>query len=113
MTTWSVHGILQARILEWVAIPSSGDLPDSGIEPRSLALQADSLPSSLNHTLSLGFLKIILSIYLFLAVLGFSLVVASGGYSQLQCTDFSLPWLLLLRSIGLGCVGSVVATSRL
>ena len=29
----SVHGILQARILEWVAMPSSGDLPDPGIEP--------------------------------------------------------------------------------
>ena len=41
----SVHGILQARILEWVVIPSPGDLPDPGIEPRSPALQADSLPS--------------------------------------------------------------------
>ena len=26
----SVHGILQARILEWVAMPSSRDLPDPG-----------------------------------------------------------------------------------
>ena len=33
---FSVHGILQARILEWVAIPFSGDLPDPGIEPTSL-----------------------------------------------------------------------------
>ena len=42
----SVHGILQARILEWVAIPFSRVyLPDPGIEPRSLALRADSLPS--------------------------------------------------------------------
>ena len=44
----SVHGILQARILKWVAIPFSwvgGCLPDLGIEPRSPALQADSLPS--------------------------------------------------------------------
>ena len=41
----SVHGTLQARILEWVAIPFSGDLPDPGTEPRSPALQADSLPS--------------------------------------------------------------------
>ena len=37
----SVHGILQARILEWVAIPFSGDLPGSGTEPRSPALKAD------------------------------------------------------------------------
>ena len=42
---FSVHGILQTRILEWVAIPFSGDLPNPGIEPRSPALQADSLPS--------------------------------------------------------------------
>ena len=41
----SVHGILQTRILEWVAIPSLGDLSNSGIEPRSPALQVDSLPS--------------------------------------------------------------------
>ena len=35
------------RILEWVAIPSPGDLPDPGIEPGSPALQADSLPTEL------------------------------------------------------------------
>ena len=29
----SVHGILQARILEWVAIPSPGDLPNPRIKP--------------------------------------------------------------------------------
>ena len=36
-------GVLQAGILEWVAISSSGDLPNPGIEPRSPALQADSI----------------------------------------------------------------------
>ena len=41
----SVHGILQVRILEWVAIPFSGYLPNPGIKPRSPALQADSLLS--------------------------------------------------------------------
>ena len=44
----SVHGILQARMLEWVACPPPGDLPDSGIQPLSLAspaLQAGSLPT--------------------------------------------------------------------
>ena len=41
----SVHRILQARVLEWVAIPFSRDLPNPGIEPGSPALQADSLPS--------------------------------------------------------------------
>ena len=28
----SAHGILQTRILEWVAMPSSRDLPDPGME---------------------------------------------------------------------------------
>ena len=32
----SVHGILQARILKWVANSFSTDLPDPGIKPRSL-----------------------------------------------------------------------------
>ena len=36
----SVHGILEARILEWGAISFSRDLPDPGIEPESPALQA-------------------------------------------------------------------------
>ena len=42
---YTVHRILQARILEWVAFPFSRDLPNSGTEPRSPALQADSLPA--------------------------------------------------------------------
>ena len=36
----SVHGILQASILDWVAMVSSRDLPDPGIEPTSLASPA-------------------------------------------------------------------------
>ena len=36
----SVHGILQAGILEWVAMPPPGDLPDAGIEPASLVFPA-------------------------------------------------------------------------
>ena len=38
-------GILQARILEWVAISFSRDPPNPGIKPRSPLLQADSLLS--------------------------------------------------------------------
>ena len=33
---FSVHWLLQARILEWVAMPSPGDLSNPGIEPASL-----------------------------------------------------------------------------
>ena len=39
----SLHGIFQARILEWVACPPPWNLPNSGIEPRSPTLWADSL----------------------------------------------------------------------
>ena len=49
VTPWTVArqtplsmGILQARILDWVAMPSSKDLPNPGIESWSPALQADS-----------------------------------------------------------------------
>ena len=35
-----VHGISQARILEWLPFPTPGDLPNSGIEPTCLASPA-------------------------------------------------------------------------
>ena len=38
-------GLIQARILEWVACPSPGDLPNPVTEARSPTLQADSLLS--------------------------------------------------------------------
>ena len=41
---YTVHGILQATILEWVPFPSPRDPSNPGTEPRSLALQVDSLP---------------------------------------------------------------------
>ena len=44
---YTVQGILQARILEWVAFSSPGDLPNPQIIPRSPTLQADSLPAEL------------------------------------------------------------------
>ena len=43
----SVHEIFQARILEGLPFPSPGDLPNPGIEPRSPALQANSLATEL------------------------------------------------------------------
>ena len=38
-------GFSRQEILEWIAIPSPGDLSDSGIKPGSPALPADSLSS--------------------------------------------------------------------
>ena len=43
--------------------------------------------------------------WVFVAVRGLSLIVASGGYSSLWCTGLSLRWLLLLRSTGSRCTG--------
>ena len=51
----SIHGILQMRILEWVAMLT---LPNPGVEPEtpmSLALQADSLPTYISSNSVQGF----------------------------------------------------------
>ena len=40
-----VHGIPQARILEWAAFPFSRGLSQPGTESRSPTLQEDSLPA--------------------------------------------------------------------
>ena len=46
---YTVHGIVQARILEWVAFPFSSRSSWPGIEPGSPALQVDSLPTELSE----------------------------------------------------------------
>ena len=45
LSSSSVHGILQARILKWVAVPFTGGSSQPGIRLRSPELRADSLPS--------------------------------------------------------------------
>ena len=50
---------------------------------------------------------------MFVAAHGLSLVAASGGYSSLRCTGFSLRWLPLLRSTGSRRAGSVVVAHGL
>ena len=59
-------------------------------------------------------------VWVFVAARGLSLVMVSGGYFSLQCTGFSLQWLLLLWSMGsvvaacgLYSAGSVVVVHRL
>ena len=51
--------------------------------------------------------------WVFIPARGLSLVVASRGYSSLQCAGFSLWWLLLLQSTGTRHVGSVVVARGL
>ena len=41
----SIYGILQEEYWSGLPIPSPGDLPDPGIEPKSPTLQADALTS--------------------------------------------------------------------
>ena len=53
----SVHGISEARIMEWVAIPFSRDLLAPGIKPAFPALQVDSLPPSHGKALVIFYCK--------------------------------------------------------
>ena len=46
---YTVHGILQARILESVDSPFSRGSPNPRMKPRSPALQVDSLPAELSE----------------------------------------------------------------
>ena len=56
--------------------------------------------------LTLSFFFFLIYLFIFGCVgssllrVGFSLVVASGGYSSLWCAGFLLWWLLLLQSMG-------------
>ena len=42
---YTVHAVLQSRILDWVVFPSPGDLLNPGIKPRPPALRAYYLPA--------------------------------------------------------------------
>ena len=44
---YTVNGILQTRILEWIAVSFSRNLPNPGIKLWSPALQVDPLPAEL------------------------------------------------------------------
>ena len=46
---YTVHGILQAITLEWVAFPFSRGSSKPRDQPRSPALQVDSLPTELSE----------------------------------------------------------------
>ena len=90
--------------------------PQTREQPQALCLKFVSLAASFFRTSTFYFLnflnKFIYFIYLFfwlhwgfVAAHGLSLVAASGGYSSLHCTCFSLWWLLLLQTMGSRHVG--------
>ena len=67
VTPWTVAhkappsmGFSRQEYWSGLPFPSPGDLPDPGIEPRSLALQADGLPSEHQGSLSMGFTFLLL-----------------------------------------------------
>ena len=64
---FSVHGTLQARILEGLPFLLQGIFPNPGIEPGSPALQADSLPSEPQCNVNLQFEHRIYNILVFIA----------------------------------------------
>ena len=47
LTPWTIQSMAYSRLEHWSGkpFPSPGDLPNPGLEPRSPALQADSLPA--------------------------------------------------------------------
>ena len=82
----SVHGILQARLLEWVAIPFSSDLGNPGIEPGSPALKMDYLLfEPPRKSILYKYLHIYMYLSLFLEFLLFSINLSHGTDS----TDFN------------------------
>ena len=67
----SVHGIPQARILEWVAISFPRGSSQPGIELRSPSLQADSLPSEPPGKLIITSYNVLIYIHLCLSLIFF------------------------------------------
>ena len=114
----SVYGISQARIMEWVAISSPGDLPDPGIKstfPMSPALKEDSLPVEpsgklLNLNVTVQYTTYCVRVLLLFEIEEFSSFVLSHSVvsNSLRPMDCSLPgssvhWDSPGKNTGVGC----------
>ena len=112
----SVHGIFQARVLEWVLqwspFPSPGDRPKPGIEPGSPTLQADTLLSDppgkppniglviLNPWLLCRNFRILLSIKKKIWAFDWDYIASTYVWTELNFTILNLPvheWGLFLH----------------
>ena len=72
------------------------------------------VPSLLCAFLKLFIYYLFFLCWVFVAVHELFLVSASGGYSSLRCTGFSLWWVLVLQStVTLEHMGSIVVAPRL
>ena len=95
LTGSSVHAILQAKILGWIATPSSEDLPNPGIRPTSSVapeLQADSLPLSHWGSPTVGHIAIITAVIMWL----FNTDQLDSPKSELFVPSILFPHLLTL-----------------
>ena len=108
----TVHGILQARILEWV--PSPGDLPNPGIELGSPVLQADSLPTELLEKPSrykVGFICI--SLITNVVVVQLLCCVCLFATSWTAAHQASLPFTISLSLLRLMSIELMILSNRL
>ena len=111
-SSFSVHGILQARILEWV--PSPGDLPNPGIELGSPVLQADSLPTELLEKPSrykVGFICI--SLITNVVVVQLLCCVCLFATSWTAAHQASLPFTISLSLLRLMSIELMILSNRL
>ena len=85
-----VHGILQARMLKWVALSFSRDLPDPGIEPGSpgSSVYAGGFLTTSANWESLKSKVVKRGEFLFLLFLSFSFFCL--GLQQIGCCPFTL-----------------------
>ena len=87
----SVHGLLQARTLDWVAIPFPRDLYDPGTEPGPPASQADSLPSEPPGRPSSMYASYLLSVWLSLTNLSHVNLILSPARTKMGRGKFPPP----------------------
>ena len=87
--------------LFWVREPGAGEqLIDWGLLLGSMVFLKNVKYFSLYFFFFLALFIYFWRSWVFVALCGLSVVAASGGYSSLRYTGFSLRWLLLFRSMG-------------
>ena len=83
---FSIHGIFHARILEWVAISSPGNLPDPGSNPHLFHLlhwQADSLPLCHLGSIYIRLIETYVSVNIYVYIHKFLLDLSFGVWISL------------------------------
>ena len=108
----TVHGILQSRILEWVAFPFSRDHPNPGIERRSLSWQADSWPAEPQTQLENGLAQRLWALYCQGSLLKVLLPLAGGWHLCGHCVPRILSDYNPLVQGRVGWVGVQVCSLR-